>query len=75
MVQVSVEEARKRLPALIADAMKGEAVFIKEDENQVVLLVPMAQGKRDRQPGTAKGLIHIEDDFDEPLEDFKEYME
>jgi hypothetical protein len=25
--------------------------------------------------GSAKGLITISDDFDEPLEDFKEYME
>lgn len=24
--------------------------------------------------GTAKGLVIISDDFDEPLEDFKEYM-
>ena len=27
-----------------------------------------------RRPGSAKGLIHIRDDFDEPLEDFREYM-
>jgi uncharacterized protein DUF2281 len=25
--------------------------------------------------GSAKGLITMSDDFDEPLEDFKEYME
>ena len=28
-----------------------------------------------RQAGLAKGLIQMRDDFDEPLEDFKEYME
>ena len=27
-----------------------------------------------RKPGLAKGLIKISPDFDEPLEDFKEYM-
>ncbi|MEO0458258.1 MAG: DUF2281 domain-containing protein [Cyanobacteria bacterium P01_A01_bin.114] len=27
------------------------------------------------QFGSAKGLIEMSDDFDEPLEDFKEYME
>jgi hypothetical protein len=31
--------------------------------------------KRRRQAGSAKGLITISDDFDEPLEDFKDYME
>lgn len=28
-----------------------------------------------RKPGSAKGLIHISDDFDAPLEEFREYME
>lgn len=27
-----------------------------------------------RKPGMAKGLIEISSDFDEPMEDFKEYM-
>lgn len=29
---------------------------------------------QERQFGCAKGLIEIRPDFDEPLEDFKEYM-
>jgi hypothetical protein len=29
---------------------------------------------KDRPFGIAKGLIEIADDFDEPLEDFKDYM-
>lgn len=33
------------------------------------------RAKPARKAGTLKGLIHISDDFDEPLEDFKEYME
>ena len=27
-----------------------------------------------RVPGSAKGLIRMADDFDEPLEDFRDYM-
>ncbi len=27
-----------------------------------------------RKPGLAKGLVKMSDDFDEPLDDFKEYM-
>lgn len=27
-----------------------------------------------RKPGLAKGLISMTDDFDEPLDDFKDYM-
>ena len=33
-----------------------------------------APTKGRRRPGSAKGLVHISDDFDEPLEDFREYM-
>jgi predicted DNA-binding antitoxin AbrB/MazE fold protein len=29
---------------------------------------------RQRTPGSAKGLIKMMDDFDEPLDDFREYM-
>lgn len=28
----------------------------------------------ERKPGLAKGLIQISDDFDAPLDDFREYM-
>lgn len=31
--------------------------------------------KIQRKAGLAKGLIRMKDDFDEPLDDFKEYME
>ncbi len=27
-----------------------------------------------RKAGSAKGLIHISEDFDQPLDDFKDYM-
>ncbi|MEA2604346.1 MAG: hypothetical protein QOF89_5338 [Acidobacteriota bacterium] len=37
---------------------------------------PLQSSTRPRQRtfGSAKGLIRIADDFDEPLEDFREYM-
>ena len=73
MVQVSAEEAVARLSDLIAKAIKGEAVFIEQDEGNIVQLVPVAQNKQSRKPGTAKGLIRTAEDFDAPLEDFNEY--
>ncbi|QQR88096.1 MAG: DUF2281 domain-containing protein [Flavobacteriales bacterium] len=35
---------------------------------------PTTPTKQRRQLGLLKGKIHIPDDFDEPLEDFKDYM-
>jgi hypothetical protein len=36
--------------------------------------VPISVTKPRPQFGSAKGLIKMSDDFDEPLEDFEEYM-
>jgi prevent-host-death family protein len=75
MQQITLAEASKNLPDLIEAALSGEEIIIIKDNQPVVKLTPVSQVKRLRQPGSAKGLITISDDFDEPLEDFKEYME
>jgi antitoxin (DNA-binding transcriptional repressor) of toxin-antitoxin stability system len=74
MVKVALEEATTRLSDLIEAAVNGEAVYITTDE-QMIRLVPETVIKVPRQFGSAKGLIHMADDFDAPLEDFREYME
>ncbi|MGB3585245.1 MAG: DUF2281 domain-containing protein [Tunicatimonas sp.] len=47
--------------------------------NYVDFLKSKVQGKGEvktsRKAGLAKGLIRMRKDFDEPLDDFKEYME
>lgn len=75
MQQVNVEEAKASLPDLIKAAVGGEEVVITEDSQPVVKLVPVAKEKPRPQFGSAKGLIIIHDDFDEPLEELKDYME
>ncbi|HKQ04117.1 MAG TPA: DUF2281 domain-containing protein [Blastocatellia bacterium] len=75
MHQVSLEEAKTQLPDLIDAAVGGEEIIIAKDAEHLVKLVPIATAKSRPQFGSAKGLITMSDDFDEPLEDFKEYME
>jgi antitoxin (DNA-binding transcriptional repressor) of toxin-antitoxin stability system len=80
MVQVSLDEAKERLPDLIDAAARGETVLIEkagEQGAQVVQLVAVPQHPRRRPKfGSAKGLIiYMADDFDAPLDDFREYME
>jgi prevent-host-death family protein len=74
MQQINVEEASKHLPDLIEAALRGEEIVIAKDDRPVVKLTPVSPAKRRRQPGSAKGLVTISEDFDEPLEDFKDYM-
>ncbi len=35
---------------------------------------PLTSGKQKRIPGSLKGKVAIPDDFNEPLNDFKDYM-
>jgi antitoxin (DNA-binding transcriptional repressor) of toxin-antitoxin stability system len=79
-MQISLTGASAELVNMVEAALQGEEVVIFKDNQPVVRLAPLEPiqeqiQKRCRQPGSAKGLIWISDDFDEPLEDFKEYME
>lgn len=51
--------------------MSGTEVVITKGARPVAKLVAIAE-KPTRQFGSAKGLIHIAEDLDEPLEDFRE---
>ncbi len=76
MQQITLAEASQHLYDLVEAAINGEEVIITKDEKPVVKLTPVSQEKK-RYPakaGSAKGLITMSDDFDEPLEDFKDYM-
>ncbi len=74
MHQINIDEAKSNLPDLIDAAINGEEIVIAKDAQHVVKLVPISRIKPRAQFGSAKGLISISDDFDEPLEDFAEYM-
>jgi antitoxin (DNA-binding transcriptional repressor) of toxin-antitoxin stability system len=75
MQQVTLDEAQTRLVDLIDAALQGDTVSIIADEERAVQLVPTVREEHRRQFGSAKGLIVMSDDFDAPLEDFKEYVE
>ncbi len=75
MQTISLDEAKTRLVDLVEAALNGEEVFITNDSDACVRLVPSPSPKRKRQFGSAKGLIEMMPGFDDPLEDFKEYME
>jgi antitoxin (DNA-binding transcriptional repressor) of toxin-antitoxin stability system len=74
MHQVNIEDARTHLPDLIDAAVNGEEVVIAKDDQHIVKLVPIARAKSSPQFGSAKGLITMSDHFEEPIEDFEEYV-
>ena len=56
----------------VEQGMKASNSSMKASNSSMT--APADSTKRRRRPGSAKGLVHINDDFDEPLEDFREYM-
>jgi antitoxin (DNA-binding transcriptional repressor) of toxin-antitoxin stability system len=73
MHAVTIDEAKAQLVDLVEAAINGETVVIIKDGHHIQL-VPMPQSTRRPQFGSARGQIHMADDFDEPLVDFGEYM-
>jgi len=74
MLQVNIHEAQTNFSNLISRVFGGEEIVILYDNKPIAKLVPINGFKPKRRLGTAKGKIKIADDFDEPLNDFKEYM-
>lgn len=91
MKPVTIAEAREKLSELIDAALRGEEVTITLDDQRseqassveksvisesVVKLIATSTAKRyPAKAGSAKGMVWMSDDFDAPLEEFKEYME
>jgi len=75
MHQIDLNQARQQLPELLDAAIRGEEIIITKDGRPLVRMLNATVSKPRPQFGSARGLITISDDFDEPLEEFKEYME
>jgi antitoxin (DNA-binding transcriptional repressor) of toxin-antitoxin stability system len=73
MYKLPLKEAETKLAELISKAASGEEVVITREDGTAFQIVPAVPQKR-RIVGIAKGSVWMSDDFDEPLEDFKEYM-
>ena len=73
MHAIDVTQAQQHLSELIDQTLRGDEVVITKGGTPIVKLVDVSKLKKQRQFGTAKGLIKISDDFDLPLKDFKDY--
>lgn len=69
---VELAQAGAQLARLVHEAGAGAEVVITEGGRPVAKLVPVP-GAADREPGSARGLFTVPDDFDDPLDDFREY--
>ena len=67
MAQVNVHDAKTRLSEILRSVEGGEEITIARAGRPVARLVPIREKAGERMPGTAKGKVVIEKDFDKPL--------
>lgn len=74
---ISIQQAQSDLPTLIDQLSQGQEVVITRNGRPVAKLVGQApHPSQPRRPGWGKAVItEIAENFDAPLDDFKEYME
>ncbi len=73
MIQISVEQARNELEELLSKAAHGQELIIISSDGLAFKLLALPRVPRPIF-GSARGLVHIGPDFDEPIEGFEEYM-
>lgn len=74
MMLIDLLELKKNLKAVFAQVEAGEEIIVTKDGNPFAKIEPIHTQQGERKFGTAPN-IWIADDFDEPLDCFKEYME
>lgn len=74
MPEIELESVAKTLDDILRSALAGEEVIITQHHQPVLKLVRVEPSAKRRVRGSAKGLIHLADDFDAPLDDFVDYM-
>lgn len=71
---VTIGEAKTNFSKLIRRAEAGEEIVVRRGSEPVARIVPLRKRGAVHGFGSMKGEIRISKDFDEPLEDFRDYM-
>jgi prevent-host-death family protein len=74
MTTVAIEQAQRDLSRLIDDVALGERIVITRDQVPVAQLVPVSHPIPKPVFGSAEGMVTMSEDFEKPIEDFRDYM-
>jgi antitoxin (DNA-binding transcriptional repressor) of toxin-antitoxin stability system len=74
MKYVDVEEAQAILLQLIDEVSNGTEVIFTRNGRPFVKMTRIEKKGESLRYGSAKGLITMREDFDDPIEDFRDYM-
>jgi len=71
--KLKIEDIKESLEKIIEQLLPGEEIILTRSDEPIARLLPLPANNTPRKPGTGKGLVTIADNFDAPLEDFKDY--
>jgi prevent-host-death family protein len=70
---IDAAEAEAQFAEVLRRVQDGEEVLVTRANEPVARIVPATAHVRKPRFGAARGLLHVRDDFDEPLDDFAPY--
>ena len=73
MQPVNLKDAETQLAKLIEAAAEGEDVIITRSDGTAFKIVPVASAGVTPKFGSARGLVKVLENFDEPVEAFEDY--
>lgn len=71
---VDLTDAPRELGELVEEATRAGEVVITRGGEAVAKIIPLRSARAPRRRGSARGMIHMADDFDATPEDFREYL-
>lgn len=66
-IKVNIHDAKTSLSKLLLHVKEGREVIIAKSGKPVARLIPYSESDAKRLPGSAKGMVTLSDDIDEPL--------
>lgn len=73
---VTLTDAERRLGDLLRALPPGETLVVEVEGQPYAQVTRLPSARRPRKAGSAKDTIHwMADDFDAPLDEFREYLE
>lgn len=67
MATVTIHKAKSQLSKLVAQVERGEEVIIARGKTPVARLVAYEERARERQPGSMRGKVWLDESFWAPL--------
>ena len=71
---VTIGEAKTNLSKLVRRAEAGEEIVVRRGREPVARIMPLKKRGGVRGFGSMKSDVRVGRDFDEPLEDFQDYV-